>query len=309
MNILVVTNMYPSDAEPWFGSFVKNEVAALRNLGLQIDVLQFDGRGDRAAYLRAISTVRAEARRRRPQLIHAHYGLTGAVAMFQRSAPVVTTFHGSDVFDIWQRRISWVVARRTVPIFVSRAAAEILGLGRATVIPSAVDTERFVPADRTGARRELGWEEEGQIALFGGSRANPVKRVELFDAALALARERLPGLRSTSLEGLSRDAVAQVMNAADVTVLTSDWEGSPVVIKESLACNTPVVSVAVGDVADVLRGLPGCAVTPPRADELAEAIVRCVTEPPSTELRRRALEYSTSKLVAETVRVYEQVLS
>ena len=50
------------------------------------------------------------------------------------------------------------------------------------------------------------------------------------------------------------------MNAVDVTLLTSDWEGSPGAVRESLACQTPVVSVPVGDVPNVLSGLPGCAV-------------------------------------------------
>lgn len=48
-----------------------------------------------------------------PDLIHAHYGLSGLLANLQRKVPVVTTFHGSDIHDIndlkyskWAHRLS-----------------------------------------------------------------------------------------------------------------------------------------------------------------------------------------------------------
>ncbi len=43
MRVLVVTNMYPTEADPAFGTFVRDEVEALRRLGLQVDVLFING--------------------------------------------------------------------------------------------------------------------------------------------------------------------------------------------------------------------------------------------------------------------------
>src|SRR5256885_8077140 len=59
------------------------------------------------------------------------------------------------------------------------------------------------------------------------------------------------------------------MNACDALVLTSMQEGSPNVVKEALACNLPVVSVPVGDVAQRLRGVEGCELC---ADDRPETI-------------------------------------
>ena len=145
---------------------------------------------------------------------------------------------------------------------------------RGAVIPAGVDTELFVPRERADARRALGWAPDRRYVLFPGSRRDPGKRADLFDAVLREARRTAPDLEGVSLEGFSRREVALVMNAVDVTLMTSDREGSPVTIKESLACMTPVVSVAVGDVAELIAGLPGCASRAARADGAGQGRAR-----------------------------------
>src|SRR6516162_1644042 len=112
MRVLFLTNMYPTSGEPWFGSFVKELADGLENIGVEVEVLQFDGRRDRWNYLRACTATRARVRLRRFDLVHAHYGLSGGVAMAQHRVPVITTFWGCDTcFPRWHRSISWIVAR------------------------------------------------------------------------------------------------------------------------------------------------------------------------------------------------------
>jgi glycosyltransferase involved in cell wall biosynthesis len=310
MKVLVVTNMYPTAAEPWFGSFVRDQVEDLRKLGIELELLSFDGRDHAYAYARAARRVRQLARTGRFDLLHAHYGLTGAVALSQRSVPVVTTFHGSDTGHIrWQRIVSAVVARRSVPIFVHRAGARLLWCGNGYVIPAGVDTEAFVPADRSALRGRLGWDEESRYVLFPSSLHNKVKRHELFAATLEALRAAGQRVEPVYLENLSRAQAADVVAAVDVMLVTSDWEGSPVAVRESLACETPVVSVPVGDVVETLAGLPGCEIATREPAALAAAVTRALASPRSIALRERALATSRARTAERLAAVYREVLA
>jgi teichuronic acid biosynthesis glycosyltransferase TuaC len=310
VKILVFTNMYPSQAKPWFGSFVEEQVAALRRLGLEVSVLSFDGTEDRFNYLRAFRNFRRELRRERFDLVHAHYGLTGAIAVTQRRCPVVTTFHGGDYSGLvpWHAVVSRVVARLCAPVVVTSEGVDRLGVRGAAVIPAGVDCELFRPGDRLEARRELGLDPTAPYALLLGARADRNKRSDLFDAAVAEARKAIPDLRSIALEGFGRTQVVALMNAVDVGVLTSDYEGFPVAVREALACTTPVVAVPVGGVPALLHGLPGCAVVPREPAELGTAIATALATGGSPALRERAEETSGAAVAKRLAELYSDVL-
>jgi teichuronic acid biosynthesis glycosyltransferase TuaC len=309
MRVLVVTNMFPTSLEPWFGSFVADQVDDLQALGFDMRVLHFDGRRDRLNYVRAARQVRSSVAREGVDLIHAHYGLTGALALTQRSIPVVTTLHGSDFTGAipWQASVSWVVVRRCTPVFVSAEGARRLRCSGGLVIPVGVDAELFAPRDRAEARDALGWPADRRYVLLPGSRRALGKRPDLFDAAMREARRAAPDLESVSLEGFSRREAALVMNAIDVTLMTSDREGSPLAIKESLACMTPVVSVLVGDVPEVIAGLPGCAIVSREPTALANAVLASLESGRRPELRDRAQEFSRGRVAERISALYNAV--
>ena len=118
MNVLCFTNIYPSPAEPSAGCFVRDLVEDLRGLDVDVQVLAFSGRERRQAYAEAGLEFRRTIAAGDFDLVHAHYGLTGVLAVTQRSVPVVVTFHGSDTGNPrvrWQAWFSWFVARLVHP--------------------------------------------------------------------------------------------------------------------------------------------------------------------------------------------------
>ena len=111
-----------------------------------------------------------------------------------------------------------------------------------------------------------------------------------------------------------RKDLEQVFPAFDVTALTSFDEGTPVSLIESLASGTPVVSVAVGGVSEILDGGElGCLVHSAEADEVAAGLDSVLSSPPSAEERERAqrlvLErFSIGRLAEDIERLYGDAL-
>src|ERR1022692_2751569 len=95
--VLVVTNLWPTKADPSFGSFVKAQMESLRPFGVEFDVLLINGRESKWNYLRGIRQVRKQLRAKPYDLIHAHFGLSGWVARWQFRVPIVMSFMGDDV--------------------------------------------------------------------------------------------------------------------------------------------------------------------------------------------------------------------
>ena len=135
--------------------------------------------------------------------------------------------------------------------------------------------------------------------------------------------EREPALRAyVSDKGLEdvvhwlgwRKDLPHVFPAFDVTALTSFDEGTPVSLIESLASGTPVVSLAVGGVPEILGGGElGRLVHSASDDEVADAIESVLASPPSGEdaerVRNLVLEsFSIRWLAGDVERLYEEAL-
>lgn len=305
MRVLVVTNMWPSVEAPTLGVFVAEQVEALRERGVFVDVL-FVGRGKRA-YVMGPGHIFARTLSYQPDVVHAHYGLTGfACAALPLRAPLVVTYHGSDVFLPRQRRWSRLGARRAaLNICVSQGVRARLGVGDAVVVPCGVDRRRFFPRPRAEARARFGLPEGRKVVLFGGARANPVKDFALFEAAVAAA-----GLDAEvrTLEGVLREDVPALMAAVDVLALTSRHEGSPMVVKEALACALPVVAVDVGDVREWLTDPSIGRVVPREPAAVGAALVAQLATPrPASPRPEHLVRLDAAEIAARIEQLYASV--
>jgi glycosyltransferase involved in cell wall biosynthesis len=276
--------MWPSAERPHWGAFVKSQVDSLAKLGCENVLHEIRGWRSTAEYLEALWELPRIARRSGADLVHAHYGLSGAAAM-RVDLPLVVSFCGDDLLgrpladgrSTWKSRalipLSRLAAKRADSVIVKteemrRVIPEVRDVH---VIPNGVDLARFQPEPRADARAALHWRQEGFVLLYAADRHEPRKNFPLAEATRAAIAARGIDVRLETVFGRPQEDVVRAMNAADVLLLPSFHEGSPNVVKEAMAVNLPVVSAPVGDVAERLREVTPSYVVPRTEDAFADA--------------------------------------
>jgi glycosyltransferase involved in cell wall biosynthesis len=166
----------------------------------------------------------------------------------------------------------------------------------------------------------------------------PEKRIDLLLRAHARVRSRLPRAqlviagdgkcrrdlerqaRELGLDGSvhflgARTDVDSVLRAADVAALSSDREGSPLLVFECMANNTPLVATAVGGIPDVVEdGRTGVLV--PRRDvrALADGMINLLSDPErrgrmAAAAREVLGRYTIDATVSRFTELYESVVA
>lgn len=264
---------------------VARQVASLEAAGVTCQTFAVASRTSPRIVVGEWHRLRREIRAFQPHIVHAHYGtMTAFLAVLSTALPVIVTYRGSDLNPNRSRgRLREAVGTLLSQISALRAARIICvstqlktklwwRRDRASVIPSGVDMTLFRPRDLKEARHELGWGENERVVLFNAG--DPIcKRLDLARAAVQFAESLCGTIRFVVLDGnVLPDVIPSMMNAADCLLLTSDWEGSPNVVKEALACNLPVVSVDVGDVRERLERVQPSAIVCRDSREIGKAI-------------------------------------
>jgi glycosyltransferase involved in cell wall biosynthesis len=100
------------------------------------------------------------------------------------------------------------------------------------------------------------------------------------------------------------------MSRADIFVLSSDWEGFPVVLVEALACGTPVVSTDCrSGPAEILgHGRYGALVPVGDLPALTEAILQTLdVDTNRAELRKRAHQFSAEQSIKQYLNLFDSL--
>ena len=304
MRALIVTSMWPSPAAPALGSFVRDQVDALRALGqADIEVFAFPPKG----YARAGRDLLRRYRGRRLDVVHAHFGLTAWPALAVRAGARVVTLHGTDLRHPRSRRITHAVLPRydLVAAVSPELAREIPGAGtkrRVAVLPCGVALDRFRPIARADARARRGLDPGGRVLLFPADPARPAKRP---DRARQLADAT--GAQLLTLGRVDPSEVPYFVNAADAVVVPSDHEGFGLAVLEALACDVPVLATPVGNHPTALEGVAGALCAPYDAAAWRAALEPHLSAPdPRVAGRGRAGLWSAERMARRVLEAWTE---
>ncbi len=319
MRALVVSNMLPDAANPERGTFVRDQVAALRDLGeheVEIELYEFPP-GPRALAEASLDLRRrygaAPIRRRTSpsfDIVHAHYGLTAWPILAVPARVRALTVHGHDMRHprtrlITRAALGWIDLLAAVS---SPLAAELPGRRareRAHVLPCGVDLERFHPIARTHARTELGLDQRKPYLLFA---ADPARAIKRYDRALALARDA--DVELLALGGVDPASTPLWVNAVNAVLMPSDHEGFGLAVLEALACDVPVLATPVGIHPVAMEDVAGTLCAPFELARWRAALEPHLRETdPRIEGRASAWRFSAPKLAARVLDAWREALA
>ena len=311
VRVLVVTNLTPDASHPGRGGFVRDQLAALRELGVEIELYSFPV-GSRH-YVPATLRIRRMLRAERFDLVHAHYGLAGWCAALAGAQPLVVTFHGTDVRHRIVGPMSRRLARRlelaagaSRALFALEAGRPGLPAipGRSAVLPCGADLERFRPRPRAEARRRLGLDPAGRYLLFP---AHPGRAVKRFDRAREVAE--LAGAELLDGGQIESSTMPDWINAAAAVLVPSENEGFGLLAVEALACDVAVLSTPVGIAPTLLAGIDGCLAAPFEPHTWAAVAGRHLdAADPRVAGRGRAGWFSAELMAARVLTAYRELL-
>jgi glycosyltransferase involved in cell wall biosynthesis len=329
LQILAVTNMYPTHADRSQGTFVEQQVKGLREAGVSVEVVHLDRqRKGMLAYQEIGRRVLEAVRRFEPDLVHVMYGgmLAGRTTGLRLGRPVIVSYCGSDLFGdavgSWFRRIvvgayrvrssHHAAARADGVIVKSAGLRQALPAGiddsKVWILPNGVDLDRFQPMDRARCQQEVGFDPNIFHVLFPNGKGDPRKRIDLAIAAVDALRAKGIKAKLDVLPRLPHDRVPLWLNASDVVVVTSIHEGSPNIVKEALACERPVVSVPVGDIPERLAGIQGCYLSAADPEVFADQLRNVYLGPRRVASRSHMEVLSLSNVSERLISIYETVL-
>jgi glycosyltransferase involved in cell wall biosynthesis len=250
----------------------------------------------------------------RPDVVHTHsyvmrYVLPG---QFQRVVHTVHNLAEREVDGIGRTIHRLAFRAGAAPVALSAALAQsftrLYGREPVAVIPNGVDLgQGFRPEARTLWRSRNGFGPGDCLVVSVGrfeAQKNPLRLIRAFAlglrdtpaAHLLMAGEGTllePARQLASRAGMAarvhflglREDVAELLSAADLFALGSDWEGAPVAILEAMAAHLPVAATAVGGVPDLVeQDVTGLLVPARDSSALGQAMAALAHD---AELRQR----------------------
>jgi len=284
-------------------------------------------------------------------IIHAqHPGYMLPFSLFRRKNPKILTIHGQ-VLDkirlkrnkavrfIYEKVEAFVFKHIDVLIVVDDVTREFYQrryprMANPRVLPTGIDLDKFKCLDRNVLRLKYGLKPEDKVVAYVGRLEREKGPDFLLDCCTSLARLVPEALIILIGDGRDReylenkasrldldrvffwgpkepDAIPEIMNCIDVLALCSVYEGSPTVVKEALACGTPVVSTDVGDVRQILQNEHTGRIAPRDkevfANELAGVLLDDNRERARKECAAAAADFGFNRVGARIVDLYREI--
>jgi len=281
MNILLVSNMYPSKQKPYAGIFVKNIYEALKGnksfqVSLHVMKRTYTGWfGSLLKYLwfgiKFLTHIP-----RKYDIVHLHFFyplifLTVLYKIIHPRTALVVTYHGSDIENhcntpLEEKVFRWCAKFVDHHIAVGSDLAltvkKKLKTNSVDIMPAGVNEDIFYPEQGIMKKYDFifvgsFYVEKGVIELIDAIKLlnNPSIRICFVGSGLLL--NELNALKKdfkiTIFQNQTQDQLRHLYNQSKFMVLPSKRESFGLVVSEAMYCGTPVVVSSIGGLVDQVK--------------------------------------------------------
>ncbi|MCC8147102.1 MAG: glycosyltransferase family 4 protein [Bacteroidales bacterium] len=265
MKVLHVTTNYPTLDYPIFGIFVKEQVESLQKKGIECDVFYCNGQNKGfKKYITYVPKLWWKAITGGYDIIHCHHALS-AIILTMTGAPFFkkcVLSYQNDPTKEWGDKAFKFFNKTFKAFIIKNDSTPYLSYPKMHYLPNGCNEDFFKPMDMQDCRKQLGLDPDKIYILFMDSnkRVREQKRKDRFNDTLKILKDKYgyDNIEQIELRNTPRNLIPLYMNAINLHLLSSDFEGSPNSVKECMCCNTPVVSTDCGNVKSMIGDIPGC---------------------------------------------------
>lgn len=261
LRVLHVTNNFPSEKNPIFGIFVKEQIESLEALNVKNEVFFINSRyKGKIEYLKSFFRLSFKLMTSKYDIIHCHHSFSGIIFLltlrFIDNNCVLTYQNppskegGILIFKILLFFFDKIIFKNQVNSFKSK---------KINVIPNGVNLNFFRQINYIKSINKLNLDINKKYILFMDSyKKRKQKRIDKFQSVISSLKKIDKSVEPLFLFNTKRSDIPYYINASSLHIITSDFEGSPNSVKECLACNVPIVSTPVGDVNNLIKDVKNC---------------------------------------------------
>jgi glycosyltransferase involved in cell wall biosynthesis len=318
MNILFVSS---GNKKQGISPIIKKQGESISKKNHNIEYFTIRGKGIKG-YLKSVLPLFKILKSKKHDVLHAHYGLNAIVCHLSqifriKKTPLIISLMGSDLLipksentflQKWiNLYINWILKNKANHIIVktSELNKKVNLPIKTSIIPNGVDFNLFKPLNKSELQNELKWSNDCKHILFAANPERPVKNYNLAKNAADQIKEYRVELHD--LVDIDHEKIPKYMNASDVVILSSFFEGSPNVIKEAMACNRPIVCTNVGDVKLIIENIEGCFLAEAETSDFRKKMIEALRFDRSTEGRENIRHLSEDKVAEKIICIYEKM--
>ena len=260
-------------------------------------------------------------------IVHAQYGSFCAFfTVFLPSSKKIVSLRGSDFYRmnyktkkenyktktaVYLTQVSLMFFKKIITI--SEKMKEDLEKNngfKSIALTDAPNPDFIYKIDKTDARRKLALNDNDVYVLFSSiDLKNEIKRTNLALKSIEKAQLQNRNIKLLTLNNVNYEDVNLYINACDVILITSVYEGWPNIVKEGLVCEKPFISTLISDLPKIAKKENDCYIVNANIDEISIHLLKLADKIANNELNtgKLPLYINNSEYSNNMIKIYNEI--